>query len=82
MRLVPISNQTLINPEHISYITVRTETPESVGPFIHEYPIYRITMNDSQWFDIPFKNEYPTKDSHTFAPLQWILMDLEGKRVR
>jgi len=62
MKLIQLSNKTLINPEYVSHITVRTEpAPKDGGQYAHDYPIYRITMYDGKWFDIAFKNYYPNE---------------------
>lgn len=76
MRLIEISKETLINPEYVSHIAVRTEkAPENGGQYAHDYPVYRITMYDGHWYDIAFKNHYPN-ENFTWEPISYLVKEM------
>lgn len=68
MKLVQISREVMVNPEHVSHVVLRIETPLGAGHPDHEYPVYRITMYDGRWFDIAYLYEYPN-DAYPFMAL-------------
>lgn len=72
MRLVSISRETLVNPEHISHITYKLEPEKSFGPVV-----YRITMADGHYYDVQhqyFNENYP------WMNLDGLLRDIERPR--
>lgn len=77
MRLVPINKQTLINPEHVSHITVvEGEAPPT--PNGHSYPIYKIVMYDGACYDVPFIHEYPD-EHYPWLALEFLLHKLQDE---
>lgn len=80
MRLVRISDETLVNPEYISHIMVRKEVPNKPpGKYVHDYPIYRITMYDGTWYDIAFKQDYYDEGSQfLYQPMDFLLREILG----
>jgi hypothetical protein len=78
MRLVQISAEVLINPEHVSHIRRRIEPPpENGGQYAHPYPVFRVTMYDGKWYDLAWKHEYAMEDdSYPFMALSSLIQDL------
>jgi hypothetical protein len=82
MRLIAITNDILINPEHVSHITVRTEPNPTAGQendHGHDYPVYLITMMDGHVYELAYMSEYITpQDPHSFRPLEYFLIRLQN----
>lgn len=77
MRLISVNNETLINPEYISHITVRVEpASENGGKYAHDYPVYRITMADGTWYDIPLINRLFDQNK-PFEPIGYWLREIQ-----